>query len=240
MATLVRDIEGVREFLKVDKWYVLGHSWGGMLGLEYVSAHPEHVLGYVHMDGLVSVPATQDALLDNAEAAFKADAACEEAGPKKERADGLLKTVRHLRALPPSDPKRFTGALGLAMGPAGLYFAKDQETAWAGFNVKTTAATKPYGIPLPALLPAWEPFAALIQNEHYLTRDDRPLIARITVPTLVINGAEDGLITPQGAESVQRGIPGAKLVLLDDCGHFPFAEQPDKTADAVRGFVNRK
>ena len=40
IANLVADIEGVRQILKVDKWYVLGHSWGGMLGLEYVTAHP--------------------------------------------------------------------------------------------------------------------------------------------------------------------------------------------------------
>src|SRR5690242_10754984 len=124
MANLVRDIEGVREFLKVEKWYVLGHSWGGMLGLEYVSAHSAQVLGYIHMDGLISLPLTQNAILDNAEARFKADAAPQEAVEIRDRTEQLLATVKQLRALPPDNPKRFMGGLALAAGPAGLYFAK--------------------------------------------------------------------------------------------------------------------
>ena len=31
MPNLIGDIEGVRAFLQVDKWYVLGHSWGGKI-----------------------------------------------------------------------------------------------------------------------------------------------------------------------------------------------------------------
>jgi len=54
-----------------------------MLGLEYVSAHPEHILGYIHLDGLVSLPMTQDAIFDNTEAKFKADAAREEEGQRR-------------------------------------------------------------------------------------------------------------------------------------------------------------
>ena len=206
--------------------------------LEYVSAHPDHVLGYVHMDGLISLPMTQNAILDGTEAKFKADAAYEEDLSEQERAENILKAVRQLRALPPSSPKRFIRALGLAMGPADLYFARDPQTGWAGLNGKAAEATRPYGVPFTALLPAWEPLAAMIQNEHYLTRDDRPLFARITVPTLVLNGKQDGLTTPEGAELVQSGIKGARLILLDACGHFPFAEQPEKTTDAVREFVN--
>lgn len=236
MANLLRDIEGVRETLKVDKWYVLGHSWGGMLGLEYVSAHPEHVLGYIHMDGLVSMPELQDAVLDNAEAKFKAEAAGERK-PAKEQAENLLKAVQQLRVLSPTNPRRFLGALGLAMGPAGLYFARDGQNAFAQLNRKAAEAVAPYHVPFAALLPAWEPLAALMQTEHYLTRDDHSLPAGITVPTLVLNGKQDGLTTAKAAENIQRDIKTSTLVLLDDCGHFPFAEQPDKTTSAVLDFV---
>ena len=107
IANLVQDIEGVRQFLKVDKWYVLGHSWGGMLGLEYVTAHPDPVLGYVHMDGLVSVPQMQTSLLDNAAKKFQV------ATPKD---DAGLAQVAQLRALPPDNPARLFGSFGLAMG----------------------------------------------------------------------------------------------------------------------------
>lgn len=225
--TLVADTEEVRQFLKVNKWFVLGHSFGGMLGVEYVAAHPEHVLGYVHMDGLVSVPQMQAAILDNAAKKFTA------ATPKDE-AD--LAIAHQLQALPPDNPARMFGAFGLAMGPAGLYFAGDQRAAFAAFYGQIGTAIKPYSLPRAALAPAQEPASALIAD-HFLTRDDTPLLAKITVPVLIINGRQDGVIPPASAEAVHAAIKGSQIVLLDACGHFPFFEQPEKTTQAILGFV---
>ena len=227
--TLVADIEGVRQFLKVDKWYVLGHSYGGMLGLEYVAAHPEPVLGYIHMDGLVSVPQMQNAILDNAAKKFAAET-------QKGAAD--LASAYQLRALPPDNPARLFGAFGLAMGPAGLYFAGDQKTQFPLFRQQIAAAVQPYHIPLAAQLPANEPAVALLVNEHFLTRDDTPLLAKIAVPTLIIVGKEDGVVTPQSVDAAHAAIKNSNLVELDNCGHFPFFEQPDKTTAAIIGFVS--
>ncbi len=225
--TLDADIEGVRQFLKVSKWYVLGHSYGGMLGVEYVAAHPEHVLGYIHMDGLVSVPQVQTAILDNAANKFAAA-----------KDDGDLAAVAKLRALPPDNPARLIGAFGLALGPADLYFAGNQPAAFTAFYGQIGAAIKPYSVPPAALMPADEPGTALIVNDHYLTRDDTPLLAKIIVPVLIINGKQDGVITPQSAEAVHAAIKGSQLILLDACGHFPFFEQPQKTTQAILDFTN--
>ena len=231
VANLVADIEGVRQSLKVDKWYVLGHSWGGMLGLEYVTAHPGHVIGYIHMDGLVSVPQMQDAVLDNAAKKFAA------AKPKD---DAGLAQVKQLRALPTDNPIRLFGALGLAMGPAGLYFAGDQAAGFAAGFGQIGAAVAPYHLSPAALALASEPGAALIVNDHYLTRDDTPLLAKVTVPTLIINGKQDGVIPPSAAEAAHTAIKGSQLVELDDCGHFPFFEQPVTTTALVLTFVTLK
>ena len=231
VANLVEDIEGVRRSLKVDKWYVLGHSWGGMLGLEYVTAHPDHVLGYIHMDGLVSVPQMQDAVLDNAGKKFAA------ATPKD---DAALAQVTQLRALPPDSPFRLFGAMGLAMGPAGLYFAGDQTAGFAASSAQIRTALTPYHLSPATLAPASEPGAALIVNDHFLTRNDTPLLARVSVPTLVINGKQDGVIPPSTAEAVHTAIKGSQLVELDGCGHFPFFEQPEKTTAAILAFTAPK
>ena len=227
--TLVADIEGVRKALKVNKWYVLGHSYGGMLGLEYVTAHPDHVLGYIHMDGLVSVPQMQNAVLDDAAKKFSA------ATPKD---DTNLASVAQLRALPVDNPARLFGAFSLAMGPAGLYFAGDQKAEFAEFYAQVGAAVKPYAVPYAALMPASEPGAALIDNSHFLTRDDTPLLAKISVPMLIINGKEDGVIPPQSAEAVHAAVKNSQLVELEHCGHFPFFEQPEQTTAAILGFVH--
>jgi len=233
---LIADIEGVRRFLHVERWYVLGHSWGGMLGLEYVAAHPKQVVAYIHMNGLLSVPMTQDAILKSAEGRFNATLASDKA-EEKEAAQAGLRMVKQLRALPYKDPQRLTGAYGLALGPLGLYFVRDQQTAFLQMNQKIAEAVKPYNVPMTALFPAGEPSVALVSNENYLTRDDRPLLKKITVPTLVINGKQDGVITPETATTVQKGVHGASLLLIDDSGHFPFLEQPEKTASAVLSFV---
>jgi len=231
VANLLGDIEGVRQFLKVDKWYVLGHSWGGMLGLEYVTAHPDHVRGYIHMDGLVSVPQMQNSVLDNAAKKFAA------ATP---RDDVDLVQVTQLRALPPDNPIRLFGALGLAMGPAGLYFAGNQAAGFSASYAQIGAAIKPYHLSPTALLPASEPAAALIVSDHFLTRDDTSLLAKVTVPTLILNGKQDGVIPPSTAEAAHAAIKGSQLVELDHCGHFPFFEQPEKTTAAVLAFVESR
>ena len=231
VTNLLGDIEGVRQSLKVDRWYVLGHSWGGMLGLEYVTAHPDHVLGYIHMDGLVSVPQMQNSVLDSAGKKFAGT------DPKD---DADLAQVMQLRALPPDSPIRLFGALGLAMGPAGLYFAGDQKAGFAAAYAQIGAAIAPYHLAPAALMPASEPGAALIVSDHYLTRDDTPLLAKVTVPTLILNGKQDGVIPLSVAEAAHTAIKGSRLVELDHCGHFPFFEQPEKTTAAILAFTAPK
>lgn len=44
---LLEDIETIRSYLKIDKWMIVGGSWGATLGLLYAQAHPEKVLGLV-------------------------------------------------------------------------------------------------------------------------------------------------------------------------------------------------
>lgn len=46
-AHLIADIEALRRFLGVDRWTVLGVSWGTTLGLAYAQAHPRHVRALV-------------------------------------------------------------------------------------------------------------------------------------------------------------------------------------------------
>ena len=43
MELMLQDIEALRQHLKIDKWIVLGHSFGGMLASFYTSRYPERV-----------------------------------------------------------------------------------------------------------------------------------------------------------------------------------------------------
>jgi pimeloyl-ACP methyl ester carboxylesterase len=63
--------------------------------------------------------------------------------------------------------------------------------------------------------------------------DSRPTLAWIKCPTLVLTGDEDHTIPNSLSAEMADGIPGAKLVILPDCGHLPQPEQPKTTADAL-------
>src|SRR5579862_5307126 len=55
----VEEVEQVREALKLDRdnFYLLGHSWGGILAIEYALAHQDHLKGLVISNMMASVPA---------------------------------------------------------------------------------------------------------------------------------------------------------------------------------------
>jgi pimeloyl-ACP methyl ester carboxylesterase len=63
--------------------------------------------------------------------------------------------------------------------------------------------------------------------------DSRPTLAWIKCPTLVLTGDEDNTILNSLSKEMADGIPGAKLIILPDCGHLPQVEQPQATADAL-------
>jgi proline iminopeptidase len=46
-ASLIDDIDAVREELGIERWGVLGGSWGAALALAYAGSHPRSVLGVV-------------------------------------------------------------------------------------------------------------------------------------------------------------------------------------------------
>lgn len=48
-ATLIADIEAVREHLGIEQWVLNGVSWGSTLALAYAQAHPHRVSGIVLM-----------------------------------------------------------------------------------------------------------------------------------------------------------------------------------------------
>lgn len=51
MAGEIADLEALREHLNLERWDVLGHSWGADLGLAYALAHPQRVSKLVSFAG---------------------------------------------------------------------------------------------------------------------------------------------------------------------------------------------
>ncbi len=69
--------------------------------------------------------------------------------------------------------------------------------------------------------------------------DVRDQLGRIATPTRVVAGAEDPVATPEVAERLAGGIPGADLVVIEDCSHIPSAAQPEAFHRAVTEHLER-
>ena len=77
--------------------------------------------------------------------------------------------------------------------------------------------------------------------EAYLTSEDGPSttqVAALRVPTLVVVGAEDVVVTPAIARRVAQLIPGARFEVVADAGHSVYFERPDEFNRLVLEFFS--
>jgi pimeloyl-ACP methyl ester carboxylesterase len=65
------------------------------------------------------------------------------------------------------------------------------------------------------------------------------VLAKITVPTLIVHGTEDAVVDPSAAEYAAGKIPGAFLRWFQGVGHLPFAERVGEFNRALRELVDR-
>ena len=65
----------------------------------------------------------------------------------------------------------------------------------------------------------------------------RSRLHRIDVPTLLLWGAQDRIVTPDYGRAYAAAIPGARFALIEQAGHFPHLEQPEDFARKVLSFV---
>lgn len=67
--------------------------------------------------------------------------------------------------------------------------------------------------------------------------DSRPHLAAIRCPTLVIAGRDDQLMPVELLAELAQGIRGARLEILDDCGHMASMERPRAVIALLREWV---
>ena len=60
---------------------------------------------------------------------------------------------------------------------------------------------------------------------------------RITVPTLVVTGADDKPTPPAKARRIAERVPGARLEIVPDCGHSSTVEQPEIITRLIQEFL---
>ena len=67
--------------------------------------------------------------------------------------------------------------------------------------------------------------------------DMRHLLPTIAIPTLIVNGDEDVVCTPEASNYLKSHMPSAEQVVFSHCGHAPFLTQSDKFNAEITGFI---
>ncbi|MEQ8516146.1 MAG: alpha/beta hydrolase [Chromatocurvus sp.] len=94
---------------------------------------------------------------------------------------------------------------------------------WMRDNAAANALLPPYARPL------------IVQRSF----DHSDEIPRVDIPTLLVVGSEDPLLTPEDANALSARLPQASVSVFDGSGHLPFAESPDRFNAELTVFANR-
>lgn len=106
----------------------------------------------------------------------------------------------------------------------------DPDRFAAEFDAMSDEALVTYARNREALcLYAWHPYMYNPQLPRWL--------GRINVPTLLLWGESDGVVTPDYGRAYSRLIPGSRFELIERAGHHPEIEQPEAFVERVSGFL---
>jgi proline iminopeptidase len=214
MPIMVEDIEALRKQLGVPKLALMGHSFGGALALEYAAAYPGHVDRLVLVSAASSIP------------------------------DACAARVAFLAQRYPADlQKARAAAAERKETPDECYFAfnsvaddirerVNDETMFP--DMKRVAEQRE--VDAKSGLRNTGELGGALWNSGFLsyrfTRFDR-----LTMPVLVIAGAEDYAIGLPAQRALARALPKATLVEYAGAGHFPYLDLSQRFNNDVVGFL---
>jgi proline iminopeptidase len=209
-ANLIADIERLRQHLNIERWLVLGGSWGSTLALAYAEAHPQQVTAMI----LFGVTTGQHKEFDWA---FRGGLALvfpeqwerlRNAVPVGERDGDIVEAYHRLLNSPdPAVRRRAADAWCL------------WESATPGWP-PTTGLAERFTDPAHAMA-----FARIVTHyvRHNAWLEDGILIrgadSLAEIPGILVNGRFDFQAPLAGAWELKRVWPRAELVIVDGAGH---------------------
>ncbi|MCC5980303.1 MAG: alpha/beta hydrolase [Oceanicaulis sp.] len=79
--------------------------------------------------------------------------------------------------------------------------------------------------------------ALIARLNQFTLPDPEPVLATISVPALILWGAEDRMVPAEHGERFAAIMPDARLITYEGAGHVAMEEIPDDTAADVRAFL---
>ena len=210
----IDDIDSLGRYFGLDTLALLGHSWGGVLAMEYATSHADRVSHLILMN---SAPASHGDLVRFREQRLTADAAT------LAKMETIAKTPAYAEGDIDTEAEYYRAHFSTAvLRPDHL------ESVIRRLRVHF----KPEDIVK----------ARAIEDRLYAQTwrsPDYDLLARlrnVKLPTLVIHGDHD-LIPQDCARNIAEAASGSRLVVLRECGHFAYLERPAEALDAIARFL---
>lgn len=217
MSLLVDDIDALRRELGVPRIALVGHSFGGLLALEYAAAHPERVSHLVFVAGLWDAPRqcryrlrTLGELRPDAYARVAADTV---------DANGASRNgcMLESQAIASEDRNAYNTE---AMFPTPAVEAR-MDSVNAAHGIRNTGEM------------GQELFGRGGLGDYAFSAFDR-----LTMPVLVIAGGRDGAARPEGLRDLTARLPNARFLDYPASGHFVYLDEPDRFARDVAAFIH--
>ena len=220
---LIADAERLREQLGIERWLVLGGSWGSTLGLAYAEAHPEQVTEIVLCAITTGRHAEFDWLFRGGLARFFPEqwASLVEGLPEGDVVEAYHRLL--------NDPE-----------PA---VRQQATTSWCLWESATPAWPPTDGLAERFKDPDYAlAFARIVTHYvmHNAWLEDEILLRNAgllrEIPGVLIHGRFDFQAPLENAYALSRAWPEASLVVIDDAGHMPTDAVTRELARATDGF----
>lgn len=216
----VDELEAVRQALGVDRWHVVGHSWGSAIAIEYAVKYPEHAASTVLGGTFISTPhwiLGTNLLIKDLPAEVQRDIAdCQSvAPPPKNVCEAAEEAFYSVHAGRPDAPAR---------SPAATAYR--ERTAGKGFNPTIYNAM-------------WGP-SEFVATGSLKTYDDTHLLAKLDGSrTMFLIGQYDEARLDTVRDFV-RLTSGAELAVVPGASHAAYSERPLEMEGILRGWLARK
>ncbi|MEJ2212471.1 MAG: alpha/beta fold hydrolase, partial [Anaerolineae bacterium] len=204
---LTADADALRQALGFEKWAVLGHSFGGMVALEYALRYPRSLSHLILMN------------------------TCADAWWVQHNAPQLLAKRGYKPASVEAARRFFNGRL--TADEVMPLVTKFLRAYFYRLNLLDVARELLFG-PRPKRRSEAHVFAysQLLPGWSVMDRLDE-----IKIPTLVLAGRHDFLFPPEHQALLADRLPNAQLELVERAGHEPHAERPADVFPIVRRFL---
>lgn len=203
----IKDLETLRQSLHLKNIILLGHSWGGLLAINYAIQHPKNVSALILLN---SAPITSNG--------FKAF--------EQEYIKRITPIEKELTAIQTSEKfKQFDPTT------TALFYRNVFSTYVA--NPKTINNLTLIFTPLSAKNSSQ--IEALFAP-YFKKYDLRPNLQMLNLPTLVIAGDTDPIPIWAETE-IANSLKKSEFVVIKNSGHFPYIEQPKILFSTINDFL---